>query len=61
MLLDRLRGVLVAQQKLVPAERLAGLVNGEGGSRVGFESQSIRLNHIKTHSPLVDFCAMRFC
>jgi len=61
MLLDRLRGVLVAQQKLVPAERLAGLVNGEGESRVGFESQGICLNHIKTHSPLVDFYAMRFC
>ena len=38
---DRLRGVLVAQQKVVPNERLAGLVSGEGGRRVGFESQSI--------------------
>ena len=41
MAYDRLRGVLVAQQKGVPAERLAGLVNGESGRRVGFESQSI--------------------
>jgi hypothetical protein len=43
MLLDRLRGVLVAQQKVVPDERFADLVSGEGGRRVGFESQSIYL------------------
>ena len=43
MACDRLRGVLVAQQKGVPVERLAGLVNGESGSRVGFESRSISL------------------
>jgi hypothetical protein len=42
---DRLRGVLVAQQKGVPAERLAGLVNGESGRRDRFESCSIYLNH----------------
>ena len=41
MTCDRLRGVLVAQQKGVPVERLAGSVNGETGRRAGFESQSI--------------------
>jgi hypothetical protein len=41
MTCDRLRGVLVAQQKGVPVEQLAGSVNGESGRRAGFESQSI--------------------
>ena len=40
---DRLRGVLVAQQKGVPNERLAGLVSSESGRRVGFESHRIYL------------------
>jgi hypothetical protein len=40
---DRLCGVLVAQQKVVPDERFADLVSGEGGRRVGFESHRINL------------------
>lgn len=50
---DRLHGVLVAQQKGVPDEKFADSVSGESGSRVGFESQGICLNHIETHSALV--------
>ena len=50
MNVDRLCGVLVAQQKVVPDEKFADLVSGEGGRRVGFESQDIYLNHIKTFS-----------
>jgi hypothetical protein len=46
---DRLRGVLVAQQKVVPAEKFADLVSGEGGRRDRFESCSISLNHIEAH------------
>ena len=38
MNLDRLRGVLVAQQKGVPDEKFADLVSGESGSRGRFES-----------------------
>ena len=44
---NRLCGVLVAQQKVVPNERLAGLVSGEGGRRVGFESHRIYSNSIE--------------
>ena len=44
---DRLRGVLAAQQKVVPVERLAGLVSGEGGRRDRFESCSIYSNSHK--------------
>ncbi len=40
---DRLCGVLVAQQKVVPDEQFADLVSGEGGRRVGFESHRICL------------------
>jgi hypothetical protein len=43
MACDRLHGVLVAQQKVVPNEQLAGSVSGEGGRRVGFDSQGICL------------------
>jgi hypothetical protein len=50
---DRLHGVLVAQQKGVPDEKFADSVSGESGSRVGFESQGICLNHIEAHSALV--------
>jgi hypothetical protein len=40
---DRLCGVLVAQQKVVPDERFADQVSGEHGRRVGFESHRICL------------------
>ncbi len=40
---DRLCGVLVAQQKVVPDERFADQVSGERGRRVGFESHRICL------------------
>ena len=43
MNIDRLRGVSVAQQKVVPDERFADLVSGEGGRRDRFESCSIYL------------------
>lgn len=47
MACDRLHGVLVAQQKVVPDEKFADLVSGEGGRRVGFESQGICLSPYK--------------
>lgn len=49
MAYDRLRGVLVAQQKGVPDEKFADLVSGESGRRARFESSSISLNHIYKH------------
>ena len=48
---DRLRGVLVAQQKVVPAERFADLVGGEGGRRDRFKSCSIYLFPYKNTLP----------
>ena len=41
MNVDRLCGVPVAQQKVVPDEQFADPVSGEVGRRVGFESHRI--------------------